>query len=583
VRQVLVATFVAVALVVWQPRDPAVAAPLASQIDLPFGGPLGPITIIGDSVLQGAALISPTLPDRLVEQGWGPVRFRAGVGYSTGLFNVTTEARATYWLNRWRAEGWSTRDVVVNLGANDSGQCRTDLGCARRAILHVVDTLGPGHRVWWPMITRSPVHQASQNTWNTALLQIAGERPGTFFTWNWPLVMATGGYSSSDNTHLTGEGYRRRSLAMAEAITADLASGHRIGGDAALPPAVGGATEYVPLAPERVWDTRFDGGRPGPGGTLTVDLRPDVPPGTTAVAVNVTAADAGAAGFLTAHPCDVARPDASVVNHGAGWARAAMAVIPLSAAGTLCVYSSAGADVIVDLQGAFVAPNAASVRLSTVTPPVRVHDSRSTGRATVHRVVVPPGAEAVSVNLTATRGDAPGFLTAYPCGGAVPDVSNVNFGAMDDVAGAAFVPVSAGTICVFASAPVDVIVDVTGTFSETGALAFVPAAPGRTIDTRSGIGGWWPFHGRGQTLDARVAPPGAAAVTGTLTLVEPALTSFLTAWPCGPLPATSSVNANTGLALANSMTMAVDAGGRICVRAQHPGQTLFDTTGWWVA
>ena len=44
----------------------------------------------------------------------------------------------------------------------------------------------------------------------------------------------------------------------------------------------------------------------------------------------------------------------------------------------------------------------------------------------------------------------PASSSAYPCGGAVPDVSNVNWGPGEIVAGAAFVPVAAdGTFCVF--------------------------------------------------------------------------------------------------------------------------------------
>jgi hypothetical protein len=162
-------------------------------------------------------------------------------------------------------------------------------------------------------------------------------------------------------------------------------------------------------------------------------------------------------------------------------------------------------------------------------------------------------------------------------------VSNVNFGPLEPVAGAAFVPVSpGGTICVASSTAVDVIVDVTGTFSATGSLAFVPAEPGRVLDTRNGAGGWSPILGGDQTIDARVVPAGAVAVTGTLTLVEPLRESFLTAWGCGPEPSTSNVNAGRSLVLANALTTGVSADGRLCVRGPAVTHVLFDTTGWWV-
>jgi GDSL-like Lipase/Acylhydrolase family len=292
------------------PPAPANAS-LANQIDRPAPGPVGAITVIGDSVMQGGALYSPTFPDRLAEQGWGPIRFRAGVGYSTGYFRaVPTESKATYWLGLWRSQGWDPRDVVVNLGANDSGQCGTNVGCARAAILHLVDAIGPGHRIWWPMITRvdlSPYREQA-STWNTALLQIDAER-ADFSTWDWPAEMASGPFPSNDNTHLSPDGYRRRSLRMAEVLAGRWALAERVGGDAALPGGLGTPSEYVALDPVRVRDTRLDGGRAEQGGTVVVELAGRVPAGATAVALNVTVTGSIAEGYLTAHPCDRLRRD----------------------------------------------------------------------------------------------------------------------------------------------------------------------------------------------------------------------------------------------------------------------------------
>jgi hypothetical protein len=316
---------------------------------------------------------------------------------------------------------------------------------------------------------------------------------------------------------------------------------------------------------------------------VEVPLAGRVPPGTTAVAVNLTATQTAAAGFLSARPCGTAPRDTSSVNHAAGRDRAAMAVIPLPADGRLCVRTDASAHVLVDLQGAFVPGGSGERRFTPLATPQRLADTRSSARADVLTVPVPAGADAVALNLTAVNAGSFGFLTAFPCGGAVPVVSNVNFGPLEPVAGAAFVPVSPdGTICVASSTPVDVIVDVTGTFSAAGALAFVPAEPGRVLDTRNGAGGWAPILGGNQTIDARVVPPGAVAVTGTLTLVEPLRESFLTAWGCGQEPPTSNVNAGRQLVLANALTTGVSGDGRLCVRGPAVTHVLFDTTGWWV-
>jgi hypothetical protein len=155
------------------------------------------------------------------------------------------------------------------------------------------------------------------------------------------------------------------------------------------------------------------------------------------------------------------------------------------------------------------------------------------------------------------------------------------------VAGAAFVPVSPRrTICVVASAPTDVVVDLTGTFSAGGALRFVPARPTRTLDTRAGIGGWSPILGSGQHVSVGVAPPAARAVTGTITTAGPLARGFVTVSPatttCGFVPSTSSVNAAAGVVMANAVTVGLSTTGRVCLYANRATTAVFDTTGWWV-
>ena len=125
---------------------------LSKDIMLSSAGPLGAVTVVGDSVLLGAGLWSPTLPDQLQAYGWGPIRFRAGVGDKAGPTGSTSTAG--WWIEAWRREGWDAANVIVNLGANDSALCRTDVACSRRRILDVVEVIGPDHRIWWPMITR---------------------------------------------------------------------------------------------------------------------------------------------------------------------------------------------------------------------------------------------------------------------------------------------------------------------------------------------------------------------------------------------------------------------------------------------
>lgn len=564
-------------------QPPTAEAALANQVFDSTPRVHGPVTVLGDSVLQGALIYGPTIVTRLAERGWGPIRARAGVGYSTGYFSASTEAKATFWVDRWRREGWDAPNVLVNLGANDSGRCDRDLVCARAAILHLVDAIGPGHEIWWPQITRHPVLQHQADTWNLALRQIADERPD-FSTWDWPSVMASGGFSSPDNTHLNPSGYRERSRLLAQEFTADLATAQRTGGDAALATPTGGPSGMVPIGPIRVIDTREEPGFPVDADTaITVDVSAHVPEGTTAVAAYVSATGTEGPGFLTAYDCATGRPEASAANYTRAQTRGAVAITPIAGDGTFCLYTLAKADLLVDLQAAFVPGADDALRFDPLATPTRLVDTRETGRAQILEMDVPAGAEAVSVSLTAAFTDAFGFLTAYPCSDDVPVVATVNYQPDEVVSGAAFVPVGPeGTICVFVLTDTDVTVDLTGTFSSDGELVFQPAEPTRMIDTRFGIGGWSPIHGQYQVIDARVAPPGALAVSGTLTQVTPMRGGFLRAWGCGAEPDTANVTGLPQDVLANSVTTGISADGRLCVFARSATSTIFDTSGWWV-
>ncbi len=547
-------------------------------------GPLGPISVIGDSVLLGSVYEpwGPTLDDRLIEQGWGPVRVRAGVGNSTGKF-ASGATTVPYWIAQWRSEGWNPTDLMINIGANDSATCEGDTNCAYGAIMNVVDAIGPGHRIWWPKITHHPVVEHRQFAWNGALDRIAAERDD-FYTWDWPTVMFSEGLATSDFIHLTVSGYRRRSVLMAQEITADLARARKSGAAASLPTPAGSPSELVPIEPTRVLDTRTDPpGRITGGTAVEIDLSGEVPDGATAAAVYVTATNTAADGFLTAYECSSSRPTASAANYRAGQNRGAVTIAPLSPEGRFCLFSRADTDVVVDLQAAFLPVGGGGDRFAPLAEPSRLLDTRETGRRRIVEVGVPDDASVAAVSITAVDGATPGFLVAYPCTADVPLFATVNHGAGEVISGTAFVPVGVdGTICVFAKSDVDVVIDLTGVFRPDGDLVFVPVPPTRTIDTRSGIGGWAPIHGHDQTIDARVAPTDAEAVSGTLTLVRPLRRGHLRAWGCGTLPETANVTAAAGAVLANSLTTGISDDGRLCVFAKSATATVFDTTGWWV-
>ena len=112
---------------------------------------------------------------------------------------------------------------------------------------------------------------------------------------------------------------------------------------------------YNPVAPARLLDTRTTASIPA-GGTVTLQVsgRGGVQQGAGAAVLNLTVTNTGTAGYLTVYPGDQAQPGSSNLNFAQGQTIANLAVVQLSASGTVKIYSSAPADVIVDVGGGFV-------------------------------------------------------------------------------------------------------------------------------------------------------------------------------------------------------------------------------------
>ena len=101
---------------------------------------------------------------------------------------------------------------------------------------------------------------------------------------------------------------------------------------------------------------------------------------------------------------------------------------------------------------------------------------------------VPPEATAVLATIVAVNGCADVFVAAYPCGAGVPTTSVVNATAGSIIANGALVRLSGqGSLCLYANAPVDVVVDVAA-WVGVGGAAPSPVSPSRLVDTRPGFG-----------------------------------------------------------------------------------------------
>jgi hypothetical protein len=351
---------------------------------------------------------------------------------------------------------------------------------------------------------------------------------------------------------------------------------------------VGTKGRFNPVTPVRVADTRTGHGVVPAGGVLQVPAAgvAGVPANATGVVVNLTAVAAAQAGYLSAYPCGAATPTASNLNVTAGETRANLAVVAVDATKAICVFSSTTTDVIVDLAGWYGTTGSAFQPLT----PARVFDSRPTGIATSFRIPMasaPADASAVTVNLTVTNPAAAGYLTAYPCGMDTPLVSNVNFAADQTIANLATVRLgSAKDLCLASPVPTNVIVDLAGVFTTSGAT-FTSAVSTRFLDTRDGTGGWTGPVAAGQTVELHVAgtrgiPTNATSVVVNLTATATAAAGYVTAYPCDQAaPTASNLNFDAAATAANLATVRLSATGTLCLTSNTSTHLIADIAGWY--
>ena len=225
---------------------------------------------------------------------------------------------------------------------------------------------------------------------------------------------------------------------------------------------------YDAITPVRLLDTRS--GAVVPANTVTqvtVTGANGVAGDAKAVALNVTAVNAGAEGYLTVFPCGQAQPTASSLNFVAGQTIPGAVLATIGQSGRVCIFNSAPAHLLVDLSGSFAAGAA-----YTALTPTRVLDTRQgtpdpveAGTSVVVSLAsVTPGAVAAALTVTSAGSQADGYLTVYPCG-TLPNASNLNYVAGQPIANTAIATLSPSkSVCVFSSATTHLIIDVSGAF-----------------------------------------------------------------------------------------------------------------------
>lgn len=396
------------------------------------------------------------------------------------------------------------------------------------------------------------------------------------------------------------------------------------------------ASRYVALpVPVRGLDTRsavqLGTGDRGPGpympqtvfdfNVLSMAAVPDT--GVSAVAINLTSVSPTVAGYLQVYPYLRAGNGAtSTINIAtAGVNRPNFAVVPVGQDGKISVYLQTGGNVILDVLGYYLDAQPTTVadgRFIPLAEPERWTDTRGLAGAplptsfvgTPRRVepgetveiptpavddTVVPAAEvaALVVNVTAVNGEGGGYLQLVGTGAAGATHSNVNFGPVAAAANMAIVPIgTGGTISVFSSQRVDVIVDVVGyitndTATEDSLGLFVPITTGRAVNTRVPTPS--PFatgESRTYTLTAQAAPApqvpaDAAGVSANLAVVNPTSSGFLTVYPTAQ-PATSNLNFTVGKTVANGAFLALSPTGTVTATMSKPGNLIIDINGYFL-
>jgi len=389
-----------------------------------------------------------------------------------------------------------------------------------------------------------------------------------------------------------------------------LATVTMVGGSTSPPTGIAapvGPTGYVAVTPTRLLDTRSGFGAPsalplGAAGRVDVQIagRAGVPTsGVAAVVLNLTAVCASTATYLSAYPAGTAWPRTSSVNLDRSGIVAALVAPKLGVGGKVSIYNGNGStDAVVDVIGYYpVAPAIGSLYHPVV--PVRELDTRSTGgplgaRATrtLHLRTPPAGATAAVVNVTAVAPTSAGFMTVYAAGRPLPGTSSLNFAGGRTTANRVVTALSStGDLTVYNSAgSTGVVLDVVGWYASPvvpGGRRYVPVAPTRILDTRTGAGGVSGPVGARATVTFRVwggsVPETATAAIVTLTATSATAGSYVTAWPSGVArPPTSDLNLWPGATVANLAVVPIGADGRVALyNAAGTTHLIADVQGYY--
>jgi hypothetical protein len=319
-----------------------------------------------------------------------------------------------------------------------------------------------------------------------------------------------------------------------------------------------------------------------------------IPPGAQSVLVNLAMVDGPRPGYVTADRCaslPFGPQSKANGNFVTGTAIANLAVVPVEADGVFCVFTSEPVQLIADVQGSFGAAGNGGLGFTAIGPDrlldTRVAPGSPTNANSITRVPtgVAPGTSAVLVNLAMTDGSAPGYITADRCSmltTGAQSKANGNHVANTAISNLSVVPVDAdGSFCIYTQNAVNLIVDLQGTFSPSGAQGFTAIGPDRKLDTRTAPGVTVPANSI-TPVNTGVAP-GTTAVLVNLAMTDGTAPGYITADRCSVLAQGPQSKANgnhvANAAISNLSVVPVDADGRFCIYNQSSVNLVVDLQG----
>lgn len=371
----------------------------------------------------------------------------------------------------------------------------------------------------------------------------------------------------------------------------------------------GQGLQFVPVTPCRLLDTR--NGLPAGG---LAAIKPSstscgIPANAQAYSLNVTVVPGGPLPFLTIYPAGQPLPNVSTLNSLDGRIKANAAIVPAGTDGAVSVHINGPTAVILDINGYFVPPGDPSGLVFYPLAPCRVADTRQaqgafggpalaalqTRRFAIRSSAcgVPPTARAYSFNTTVVPSGPLAFITMFPAGQALPNVSTLNALNGGVTANAAIVPASSdGSIDIYSTGVTHLVLDINGYFAPpggAGGLLFYGLTPCRILDTRNPAGTFGgPIFSGFETRDYPIpsascgVPSTATAYSLSATVVPQSVLGYLTLWPGGQsAPSVSTLNSTDGAITSNAALVPAGPGGIIRALLTNPTHFILDINGYF--